>query len=131
MALTGLLVTVGCTGKSRPPNVPVVASCTAQSGPGFAWPTGMPKDLPLPRGATLSWVQRWSGGLTWVQFTSPSSLRDSMLFAITALQSAGYTVGRGMVGPREIHLPFTKDSQPGVVRLIAINPCNTSWQIEV
>jgi hypothetical protein len=130
MAFTGVLVTVGCTGKSRPPNVPSVASCTAQSGPGFAWPSRMPHNLPLPRGARLNSVQTLASGFTIVQFTSPNPLHDSLLFAIAALQSAGYTVGRGIVGPSEIHLPFTKDGRPGAVRLIAINACNTSWQIE-
>jgi hypothetical protein len=90
----------------------------------------MSRDLPLPRGATLSTVRTLASGFILVQFTSPSSLRDSLLFAITALQSAGYTVGRGIVGPVEIHLPFTRDGKPGVVRLIAMNACNTSWEIE-
>ncbi|MDT4970729.1 MAG: hypothetical protein QOG22_872 [Pseudonocardiales bacterium] len=130
VAFTGLLVTVGCTGKSRPPSEPVVASCAVQSGPGFAWPTGMPRDLPLPHGAKLGTVRTLANGFTVVQFTSPSSLRNSLLFAITALQSAGYTAGRGIVGPSEIHLPFTKDGRPGAVRLLAINRCNTRWDIE-
>lgn len=91
----------------------------------------MPSDLPLPRGATLSWVQRWPNGLIWVQFTSPASLHDSLLFAISSLQRAGYTLGRGSDGPTEIHVPFAKNDVQGVVRLVAVNGCNTSWQVEV
>lgn len=89
----------------------------------------MAKDLPLPRGATLVSIRTLPSGFTLVQFTSPRSVHDSVLFAIAGLQSAGYTVGRGITGPGETNLPFTKGGKPGAVRLVAVNACTTTWQI--
>jgi hypothetical protein len=75
-------------------------------------------------------VRRLASGFSLVEFTSPGSVQESLRFAITALQSAGYTVGRGQDSPGESHLPFTRDGRPGVVVLVAVNACNTKWQIE-
>jgi hypothetical protein len=129
VAFTVLALSAGCGGSVRPPNVPISASCAAQSGPGFAWPSKMPSDLPMPRGATLVSIRNLPSGFTLVQFTSPRSVHDSLLFAIAVLQSAGYTVGRGIAGPGETNLPFTKGGKPGAIRLVAANSCTTSWQI--
>jgi hypothetical protein len=129
VALTGLLWCAGCSGTAQAPNAPTAAPCIARSGLGFAWPATMPLDLPLPRGATLTSTRILPSGFTVVQFTSPGTVPDSLLFAIAALQSAGYTVGRGIAGLGETNLPFTKGGMPGVVRLMAVNSCTTSWQI--
>jgi hypothetical protein len=89
----------------------------------------MPQDLPMPAGARLISVRTLPSGFRVVQFTSPDSVRDNLLFAIARLQSAGYTVGRGLAGASETHLPFTKAGRPGAIHLVAINSCTTSWQV--
>jgi hypothetical protein len=89
----------------------------------------MPRDLPLPPGAHLVSTRTLPSGFNVVEFTSPLSVSDSLLFAIAHLQSAGYTVGRGIRSSSQTNLPFTKAGRPGAIRLIAVNPCTTSWQV--
>jgi hypothetical protein len=130
VALAGVVVvSAGCSGGVRAHDGASAAPCSVKSGPGFRWPVTVPRDLPLPGGATLTSMRTLPSGFTEVRFISPRSVHDSVLFAIARLQSAGYTVGRGMGGPGETNLPFTKGGQPGAIRLIAVNPCTTSWQV--
>jgi hypothetical protein len=89
----------------------------------------MPSGLPLPRGARLSSVKKLASGFTLVAFTSPGSVHDNLLFAIKALQAAGYAVGRGIVGTNASRLPFTRDGSPGVLQLTATDLCATNWQV--
>jgi hypothetical protein len=83
----------------------------------------------MPPGAQLMSVQELPSGFTLVTFGSPMSLHDSLGYAITTLQSAGYTVGRGSTGPSDTHLPFTKQDRPGVIRLVPVTSCTTRWEI--
>jgi hypothetical protein len=99
-------------------------------GPGFAWPAGIPADLPMPAGARLGGVQQLASGFTLVTFATPGTVRDNLIAITGALQKAGYTVGRGIVGASEGRLPFTRSGRPGVLQLTAVDACTTRWQVQ-
>jgi hypothetical protein len=140
---------VACSSDSAPPStgVPSAApslaaptpaasalalpTCPAAPSTGFAWPDEVPEDLPVPPGARLSEAQDRSGGLTVVQFTTPISLRESVLFVIEAMPRAGYTLARGDAENTEADAPFVKGDLRGVLRMIAVEPCRTDWLMAI
>jgi hypothetical protein len=119
---------VGCTG--QPDRPAAGASCSAVAGPGFRWPAGIPANLPMPPGARLGAVQQLATGFTLVTFTAPGTVRQSLIAITEALQAAGYTVGRGIVGTSQSRLPFTRSGSPGVLQLTAVDACTTRWQVQ-
>lgn len=125
-----LLLATGCTSSAGPASPRLTASCPRASASGFHWPKQMPAGLPQPPGAQLIAVRQLPTGWRVVTFSSPGSVRENLLFAIAALQAAGYTVGRGAVGTSESRLPFTRSGRPGAIRLTASTECRTRWQIE-
>jgi hypothetical protein len=100
------------------------------AGPGFSWPAGIPGDLPRPPEARLDSVQQLASGFTLVTFSTPGTVRDNLIRFSSALQGAGYTVGRGTVGANQSRLPFTRNGKPAVLQLTAIGACTTRWQIQ-
>jgi hypothetical protein len=84
----------------------------------------------MPSGARLDAVQQLASGFTLVTFSTPGTVRENLLRFSSALQAAGYTVGRGIVGASQSRLPFTRDGRPGVLELTAIDACATRWQLQ-
>ena len=106
-------------------------TCAPAPATDFAWPTEVPKDLPEPPGAKLTDVQERSDGLTVVMFSTPTSLRQSVLFIIEALPAAGYTLARGDAENTEADAPFVKGNLRGVLRMIAVEACRTDWLMAI
>jgi hypothetical protein len=141
LALWCLALTVGCsssTGPSAQPSAaaspsasaavaaPTASACAA-TPTGFSWPDQVPDDLPAPPGATLTQVQERDGGLTLVTFTTPISIRESVLFLLEEMPAAGYTLARGDAESNEADVPFVKGDLRGVLRMILVEPCRTDW----
>jgi len=120
----------GCTGHPGRPNGSGAPSCAPVAGTGFTRPPGIPADLPLPPGARLGEVRQLASGFTLVTFTAPGTVRAGLLEITAALQAAGYTVGRGIVGSSRGRLPFTRNGTPGVLELTAVDACTTRWQLQ-
>ena len=142
LAAAGLLVLTACSGSDEPtaavPStaastaVPSTAPTCAPAAPtDFAWPEQVPTDLPKPPGATLTEVDKRTDGLTVVQFTTPTSIRQSVLFLIEALPAAGYTLARGDAENTEADAPFVKGDLRGVMRMIAVAECRTDWLMAI
>jgi hypothetical protein len=134
-----LLVGCGGAGDTEPPAATPSAAPTAAAAVGAAptcaspaagdsgWPEQVPADLPTPPGATITDVQDRSDGLTVVMFTTPISIRESVLFLVEAMPAAGYTLARGDAENTEADAPFVKGDLRGVMRMIAVEPCRTDW----
>jgi hypothetical protein len=136
-ALTALLL-AGCGGEATPDAAapqptasslfaPRPQSCPEPPASDLEWPASVPADLPKPPGATLTEVEARTDGLTVVQFSTPISIRDSVLYVIDALPAAGYTLARGDAENTEADAPFVKGDLRGVLRMIAVEQCRTDW----
>jgi hypothetical protein len=80
----------------------------------------------------LDQTQQTKDGLTIVQFTTSTSLRDGVLFIVKRLPAAGYNLGRGDAEPAEADAPFTKgEDLRGVLRGASITLCQTKWVLAV
>ena len=84
----------------------------------------------MPAGARLGAVQQLASGFTLVTFSTPGTVRENLLRYVSALQRAGYTAGRGVVGANESRLPFTRNGKPGVLQLTSVDACTTRWQVQ-
>jgi hypothetical protein len=141
LGLGCLALTVGCSSSAGPsaqpsatasasasaPAAAPTASACAATATGFSWPEEVPDDLPAPPGATLTEVQERDGGMTLVTFTTPISIRESVLFLLEEMPAAGYTLARGDAESNEADVPFVKDDLRGVLRMIAVEQCRTDW----
>ena len=136
--LAGLALLTGCgsasepaaaTASPRPSSLfaPAQTSCPEPPAPEPSWPAGVPVDLPRPPGTRLTEVQERTDGLTVLQFTTPISIRESVLFVVDALPAAGYTLARGDAENTEADAPFVKGDLRGVLRMVAVEPCRTDW----
>lgn len=101
-------------------------TCPAADGDA-RWPAGVPADLPVPPTATIGKAEKSADGLTLVRFTTAQSVRDGVVFLATALQPAGYTLGRGDAEAIEADVPFSKGELRGLLKMIAEEPCRTQW----
>jgi hypothetical protein len=68
-------------------------------------------------------------GVSLLQFTTPMSLRDAVIFLLKNYRSAGYVVGRGDAELNEVDAPFADATVHGTTRLTAIAPCTTRWLV--
>lgn len=138
LAASCLALLTGCAGSDTqaavPTPVPTAAAAAnpaptcAPPEPGDpAWPEQVPADLPKPPGVTITEVQERTDGLTVVMFTTPISIRESVLFLVQAMPAAGYTLARGDAENTEADAPFVKGDLRGVLRMIAVQPCRTDW----
>lgn len=84
----------------------------------------------MPPNARRDSVRQLPDGFTLVTVTTPGTVRDNLMRYIAALQAAGYTVGRGVVGASQSRLPFTRNGKPGVLQLTAVDACTTRWQVQ-
>ena len=103
------------------------SACPAPAGTELDWPAAVPADLPKPPGASEAQVESRTDGLTVVKFTTPISIRESVLFVIDAMPKAGYTLARGDAENTEADAPFVKGDLRGVLRMIAVQECRTDW----
>jgi hypothetical protein len=91
------------------------------------WPSRVPEDLPKPANATIQSQTTASDGVHIVKFTTPTSLRDSVLFVVHKLPKAGYVLGRGDAEATEADAPFVHGNLRGLVRMLGVAPCQTLW----
>lgn len=137
-----LLLAAGCASSQEPAAGPApTPSATSAPGAGsaspgacpaadptdFAWPEGVPDDLPTPPTAVLGEVTSEPGGLTLVRFSTSQSIRDGVVFLVNELPPAGYTLARGDAEASEADAPFVKGDVRGVMRIIATGQCQTDW----
>jgi hypothetical protein len=87
----------------------------------------VPKDLPKPPNATIEQQMTASDGVHIVKFTTPTSLRDSVIFVVNKLPKAGYVLGRGDAEAAEADAPFVHGNIRGLVRMLETAPCTTLW----
>jgi hypothetical protein len=131
LTLASCGLTAACTSHPGPAGGSASASCRPVAGGSVSWPAGVPSTLPAPPDARLDSVQQLPSGFTLVTLTTPGTVRDNLLRYTAALQAAGYTAGRGIVGVSQSRLPFTRNGQPGVLQLTAVDACTTRWQVQV
>lgn len=136
-AVTATFVLGGCGGSSPsgPTGAvspqPVATSVPACPTPGqvkhVVWPAKVPSDLPKPPNATLNGQLSANDGVHIVKFTTPTSLRESVLFIVEKLPKAGYVLGRGDAEATEADAPFLHGSVRGLMRLVELGHCQTQW----
>jgi hypothetical protein len=140
LLLLGVLaLNVGCAGSGSDPQAAPSATptigipartaptCPSPAAGGLRWPEPVPDDLPVPPGATPTEVEERSDGLTVVTFSTPTSIREAVLFLIEQMPAAGYTLARGDAENVEADVPFVKGDLRGVMRMIAVAECRTDW----
>ena len=93
------------------------------------WPAGVPVDMPKPPNATITDSSTTSDGVHITKFTTPSSLRDGVLFVVGNFPKAGYVLGRGDAEVTEADAPFVHGNIRGLVRMLATQPCSTLWLV--
>jgi hypothetical protein len=69
--------------------------------------------------------------LTVIQFTSPISLRDGVLFVLSEYPKAGFTLGRGDAELNQADAPFARQNFFGQVRINGLGTCSTQWLVAV
>lgn len=130
-----LTATAGCSSGSGNAAAPTpapsfsVSPCPAPTAPikPAVWPAAMPKDLPRPTNATIMGQQTTPDGIKIVRYTTPTSLRESVLFVVKQYGTAGYVLGRGDAEATEADAPFVKGTTRGITRLASITNCKTLW----
>lgn len=140
LAGAALAVMTGCSGGSSsatPPPKPIVTSACPSASP-TAPPAGaalsqvlrsVPFGLPLPENITPVDTQKTSDGIQVVKFTTPTSLRDAVIFIVDRYPKAGYVIGRGDAEATEADAPFVKAGLRGLTRLASLQTCQTLWLI--
>jgi hypothetical protein len=109
------------------PTTPPACPTPASTKP-MKWPAKVPADLPKPPNATLSGKPLTaSDGVHIIKFSTPTSLRESVLFVVDKLPKAGYVLGRGDAEAAEADAPFIHGDIRGLVRMLEVGPCQTLW----
>lgn len=121
----------GSTGTEAAPSASpsaTLASCPTPAKPVHTkWPAKVPADFPKPDNATIESQTTDQTGVSIVRFSTPTSLRDSVLFVVNRLPKAGYVLGRGDAEPTEADAPFVHGAVRGLVRMLGVAPCQTEW----
>jgi hypothetical protein len=107
-----------------PPTCPTPASSKPTR-----WPAAVPADMPKPANATITDSTTTSDGVHITKFTTPTSLRDGVLFVVEKFPKAGYVLGRGDAEVTEADAPFVHGNTRGLVRMLAQQPCSTLWLV--
>ena len=123
----------GSSPEAAPTSAPVPSATTpapcatpAKAKP-TKWPAHVPADLPKPPNATIQDQMTASDGVHIVKFTTPTSLRESVIFVVNKLPKAGYVLGRGDAEAAEADAPFIHGNVRGLVRMLETRPCETLW----
>jgi hypothetical protein len=123
----------GCSGgkpQAAPPPSPSFSASpcpTPAATLPTAWPKELPADLPKPSHATIVGEQTTPDGIKIVRYTTPTSLRESVLFVVSRYPKAGYVLGRGDAEATEADAPFIHGTVRGITRLAALEQCKTLW----
>jgi hypothetical protein len=131
-----LLLTGACsgdgatTGQTSPSPAPTASSCPSAGPTALQWPPEVPADLPKPPGAVLKGVLR-NRGVTSVRFSTPTSLREGLVFVLRTVPKAGFTMGRGDAEPAEADVPFGRNGLAGIYKLLVLGRCSTDWLVAV
>ena len=134
--LTPVLSACGGSGSSPHAGATVAATPSASTAPACPtpaqqkptkWPKQVPADLPKPPNATVQDQTTAADGVHIVKFSTPTSLRDSVLFVVDKLPKAGYVLGRGDAEAAEADAPFIHGNVRGLVRMLEVAPCQTLW----
>jgi hypothetical protein len=135
--LGALLLTSACSdgdtkapAAQTPTPAPTAAGCPAGAATELTWPSEVPEDLPKPPGAALKKVQR-QNGVTSVFYSTPTSLRESLIFVLREVPKAGFTTGRGDAEPAEADVPFGRNGLVGIYKMIIAGRCSTEWLVAV
>ena len=104
---------------------------TPAGGKDQPWPRVVPRDLPKPPHITIVKQETTSGGLHVIQFSTPLSLRESVLFVVRQLPKAGYTLGRGDAEASEADAPFSRGDIRGTFKIAAVASCRTQWLLAI
>ena len=118
------------TGTSAASAVALGPTCPKPGAPAADWPGAVPDSLPKPPGSQIS-ATRVVGPATYISFTTPTSLRESTLYLVSALHDAGYTVARGDAEATEADAPFVSPAVVGAIRLTLTSTCVTTWTLAV
>ncbi|MFN2537939.1 MAG: hypothetical protein ABR549_07260 [Mycobacteriales bacterium] len=141
VAVGTVLLLSGCSGSSgtasRPTGGPSVAPaptpsptpCPTRPGKPYQWPAAMPDDLPKPPGSRLLSTTTSPDKVTIVRLTSTLSLQQSVLFVLSTVDKAGFTLGRGDAEPSEADAPFGRGDVRGVYKVVARDTCVTDWLV--
>jgi len=142
LVATGALVVAagaltGCGGSSGPAAVaPKPTAATTSAEPSCPkpsnvkpahWSAKVPADLPKPPYAHIDDEESTTDGVHIVKFSTPTSLRDSVLFVVDKLPKAGYVLGRGDAEASEADAPFVHGNIRGLIRMLQVGLCNTQW----
>lgn len=106
------------------------APCPSPPASTADWPLAVPADLPKPPGAVIT-SSSVKDTATYVRFTTPTSLRDSVIFVVKEMTAAGYTLDRGDAEAFEADAPFTGPTVVGAMKMLLTAPCATSWVLAV
>jgi len=136
-ALVSTFALTGCTGGSKPDAAPAPTQSLYTPPPCpkpaknvlTMWPKFLPADLPKPTNASImkNGVKTTDDGVHIVRFTTPTSLREAVLFIVKKYPKAGYTLGRGDAEATEADAPFVHGEIRGVTRLSRLAECQTLW----
>lgn len=89
----------------------------------------VPFGLPLPPDITPVDTSKTADGIQVVKFTTPSSLREAVIFIVDRFPKAGYVIGRGDAEATEADAPFVKSGLRGLARVASLQTCQTLWLI--
>lgn len=140
VTVAAIAVLSGCGGSSAPsasaptqsavptPTCPAVLPTPATSADTTKILRHVPFDLPMPGNMTYV-ASRTTNGIRVVQFTTPNSLRDSVLFIVKRYQSAGYNLARGDAEATEADAPWAHTGVRGLTRVITVGNCQTQWLV--
>jgi len=142
-ALTGAVLSavVGCSSGSAPatalapkplptPTCPSVAPTKAPSSPALTKALrSVPFDLPMPDNITPVDTTKTADGIQVVKFTTPTTLRQAVIFMVDRYPKAGYVLGRGDAEATEADAPFVKNKVRGLTRVASLEACKTLWLV--
>lgn len=123
-------VTVPSSSTVPLPSPSPTPTCPAGTPTSLHWPAPVPAALPVPPTARLGSVTN-QGNLVLIRFSTSRSVRDGVLFAVNQLPAAGFTLGRGDAETIEADVPFSKNGEQGLFRMIMQAPCQTQWILAV
>ena len=131
----------GCSGSSSPaagPSPHPIPTPTCPSVTGTPSPQAsvaanalskVPFGLPMPEDITVLDASTTNDGIAVVKFTTPTTLRQAVLFIVDRYPKAGYVLGRGDAEATEADAPFVKNGFRGLTRLASLEACKTLWLI--